>query len=130
MRVYNEHMKPTMTLIDIFKLFGLSKEVFELIPVRENEKLELVKFRDKVPVPVKGALDEPSTKIDILLQCYISKYRLDGYDLNSDMVYVTQSAGRLLRALFEDKSAEETCPGDALNFWACARWSTDGCGSA
>jgi len=100
MRVYNEHMKPTMTLIDIFKLFGLSKE-FELIPVRENEKLELVKFLDKVPVPVKGALDEPSTKINILLQCYISKYRLDGYDLNSDMVYVTQSAGRLLRALFE-----------------------------
>lgn len=77
-----------MTLIDILKLFGLSKE-FELIPVRENEKLELIKFMDKVPVPVKGALDEPSTKINILLQCYISKFRLDGYDLNSDMVYVT-----------------------------------------
>jgi pre-mRNA-splicing helicase BRR2 len=100
MAVYNEHLKPSMNIIDVFKLFGLSKE-FAMIPVRENEKIELIKFIEKVPVPVKGALDESSTKINILLQAYISKYKLDGYDLNSDMVYITQSAGRLLRALFE-----------------------------
>lgn len=89
-----------MNIIDIFRLFSLSKE-FQFIPIRDNEKLELQKFIDKVPVPVKGSLEEGSTKINILLQAYISKFKLEGYDLNSDMVYVTQSAGRLMRCLFE-----------------------------
>lgn len=59
-------MKQHMTSIDLFRLFSLSKE-FEFIPIRENEKLELVKFVERVPIPVKGSLDEPSTKINILL---------------------------------------------------------------
>jgi pre-mRNA-splicing helicase BRR2 len=54
-----------------------------------------------VPIPVKGSVDEASSKINILLQAYISKFAIDGYALNSDMVYVTQSAGRIMRALFE-----------------------------
>lgn len=66
MSVYNEHLKQTMNIIDVLKLFGMSKE-FAQVPVRENEKIELVKFIEKVPIPVKGALDEPSTKINILL---------------------------------------------------------------
>jgi pre-mRNA-splicing helicase BRR2 len=90
-----------MNIIDVFRLFALSKE-FQFIPVRENEKIELQKFIDKVPIPVKGgSLDEGPTKINILLQAYISRFKLDGYDLNSDMVYVTQSAGRIMRSLFE-----------------------------
>ena len=100
MSVYNENLKPHMNIIDVFRLFGLSKE-FQFIPIRENEKIELQKFIDKVPVPVKGALDETSTKINILLQAYISRFKLEGYDLNADMVYVTQSAGRIFRCLFD-----------------------------
>jgi hypothetical protein len=34
-------------------------------------------------------------------QAYISCLKLDGLALSSDMVYVTQSAGRLMRCLFE-----------------------------
>jgi pre-mRNA-splicing helicase BRR2 len=49
----------------------------------------LQKFIEKVPVPVKGSLDEPASKINILLQAYISQFKLEGYDLNADMVYVT-----------------------------------------
>jgi pre-mRNA-splicing helicase BRR2 len=55
-----------MNIIDIFRLFSLSKE-FAFIPIRENEKLELQKFIEKVPIPIKGTLDEPSTKVNILL---------------------------------------------------------------
>jgi pre-mRNA-splicing helicase BRR2 len=88
MSVYNENLKQQMNIIDVFRLFALSKE-FQFIPIRENEKIELVKFLDKVPVPVKGALDESATKINILLQAYISRFKLEGYDLNADMVYVT-----------------------------------------
>ena len=100
MSVYNENMKPQMNIIDVFRLFALSKEV-HFIPIRENEKIELTKLIDKVPVPVKGALDETATKINVLLQAYISRFKLEGYDLNADMVYVTQSAGRIFRCLFE-----------------------------
>jgi pre-mRNA-splicing helicase BRR2 len=77
-----------MGMIDIFRLFSLSKE-FENIPVRDNEKIELQKFIDRVPVPVKGGTEESATKINILLQAYIARFRLEGYDLNADLVYVT-----------------------------------------
>jgi pre-mRNA-splicing helicase BRR2 len=88
MQVYCDNLKPHMNMIDIFRLFSLSKE-FAFIPIRENEKLELQKFIEKVPIPIKGTLDEPSTKVNILLQSYISRFKLEGYDINSDMVYVS-----------------------------------------
>ncbi len=54
-----------------------------------------------MPIPVKGGVEESSTKINILLQAYIARFKLEGYDLNSDLVFVTQSASRIMRALFE-----------------------------
>jgi pre-mRNA-splicing helicase BRR2 len=50
---------------------------------------------------VKESIDEPSAKINVLLQAYISQLKLDGFALMADMVYVTQSAGRLMRAIYE-----------------------------
>ena len=35
------------------------------------------------------------------MQAYISQLKLEGLAMASDMVYVTQSAGRLMRCLFE-----------------------------
>ena len=35
------------------------------------------------------------------MQAYISQLKLEGLALGSDMVYVTQSGGRLMRCLFE-----------------------------
>ena len=100
MQVYLKELKPTMGTIDVLRLFALSKE-FENLIIRENEKPELQKFIDRVPIPVKGGLEETATKVNILLQAYIARFRLEGFDLNSDMVYVTQSASRIMRALFE-----------------------------
>lgn len=54
-----------------------------------------------MPVPIKGSVDDPTTKVNILLQSYISKLKLSGYALNSDMVYITQSAGRIMRGILE-----------------------------
>ena len=98
--VYNENIKPTMSVIDLFKTFSLSSE-FKYIPIREEEKLELVKIMEKVPLPIKGSHEDPSTKINVLLQAYVSRIKLDGFALNADMIYVTQSAGRIMRGLFE-----------------------------
>jgi pre-mRNA-splicing helicase BRR2 len=98
--IYNDQIKPYMGPIDLLKIFGLSYE-FKYIPIREEEKLEVAKLMEKVPYPIKGSMDEPSSKMNILLQCYISKLKLEGYTLMADMVYISQSAGRILRALFE-----------------------------
>ena len=97
---YNEHLKPTMTDIELFRLFSLSGE-FKHIGVREEEKVELAKLLDKVPIPVKEDISERSAKVNVLLQSYISRLTLDGFALMADLVYITQSAGRITRALFE-----------------------------
>ena len=100
MATYNQHLKPSMSVVDLFRIFALSEE-FKYIPVREEEKLELQKLLERVPIPVKEGVDEPTSKINVLLQAYISQLKLEGFALVADMVYVTQSAGRLLRAIFE-----------------------------
>ncbi|CAN6994735.1 unnamed protein product [Brassica oleracea var. botrytis] len=97
---YNEHLKPTMGDIDLYRLFSLSEE-FKYVTVRQDEKMELAKLLDRVPIPIKETLEEPSAKINVLLQAYISQLKLEGLSLISDMVYITQSAGRLVRALYE-----------------------------
>jgi pre-mRNA-splicing helicase BRR2 len=100
MAKYNQHLKPTMSIIELFRVFALSNE-FRLIPVRQDEKLELSKLLEKVPIPVKESVDEPAAKINVLLQAFISNLSLEGFALVADMVYVQQSAGRILRAVFE-----------------------------
>jgi pre-mRNA-splicing helicase BRR2 len=98
--VYNEHIKPNLGIIDLFRIFSLSAE-FKFIPIRDNEKMELEKLLNTVPVPIRGSKDDASSKVNILLQAYISRMKLDGYAINSDMIYVTQSAARIMRGLFE-----------------------------
>lgn len=89
MATYNEHLKPTMGDIELCRLFSLSEE-FKFVSVREEEKMELAKLLDRVPIPVKESLEEPSAKINVLLQAYISQLKLEGLSLTSDMVFITQ----------------------------------------
>ena len=63
--------------------------------------MELLKLLERVPIPIKESIEEPSAKVNVLLQSYISQLKLEGFALMADMVYVTQSAGRLMRAIFE-----------------------------
>ncbi|KAG6325404.1 hypothetical protein E4U44_005144 [Claviceps purpurea] len=100
METYNNLIQPSITTIELFRVFALSAE-FKYIPVRQDEKLELAKLMQRVPVPVKESIEESHAKINVLLQAYISRLKLDGLALMADMVYVTQSAGRILRAMFE-----------------------------
>ncbi len=51
--------------------------------------------------PFQESIEEPSAKVNILLQAYISQLKLEGFALMADMVYVTQSAARLIRAIYE-----------------------------
>ncbi|KAG9508941.1 small nuclear ribonucleoprotein helicase, partial [Fragariocoptes setiger] len=100
MKTYLQLLKPTMSEIDLFRMFSLSNE-FRNIVIREEEKLELTRLMERVPIPVKESIDQPSAKVNVLLQAYISQLKLEGLALMSDMVYVTQSAARLARAIHE-----------------------------
>ncbi len=68
---YNEHLKQTMGDIELLRLFSMSDE-FRFLVVREEEKLELVKLMDRVPIPVKEAIDDPTAKVNVLLQVHLS----------------------------------------------------------
>ena len=100
MAVYSRHMRPNMSDIELLRLFAMSGE-FSHITVREEEKLELSKLAGKVPIPVKESPNEPLAKVNILLQAYISRLKLDGFALVADMAFVQQSGARIMRALFE-----------------------------
>ncbi|KAG6332314.1 hypothetical protein ID866_6773, partial [Astraeus odoratus] len=52
MATYNQHLRPTMSTLELFRVFALSNE-FKLLPVRQEEKLELGKLLERVPIPVK-----------------------------------------------------------------------------
>ncbi|SCU85873.1 LANO_0C05798g1_1 [Lachancea nothofagi CBS 11611] len=98
--LYNRMLTEHLTSIEILRIFSRSDE-FKYIPVRQEEKVELQKLLEKAPIPVQESVDDPMAKINILLQTYISRTKLDGFALKSDMLYITQSAGRLMRALYE-----------------------------
>jgi len=100
MAIYNEHLKSTTTDIELLRIFSLSTE-FQQISVRADEKSEIEALLDRVPIPIKEGPTDPSAKVNALLQVYISKLKLDGFSLIADMVYITQSAGRIMRSLFE-----------------------------
>ncbi|XKL59609.1 hypothetical protein PGB90_000625 [Kerria lacca] len=100
MSTYDQLLKPTLSRIELFRVFSLSSE-FKNITVREEEKLELQKLMERVPIPIKESMEEPSAKVNVLLQAYISQLKLEGFALMSDMLHVTQSAERLMRAIFE-----------------------------
>ncbi|PWN30839.1 putative ATP dependent RNA helicase [Jaminaea rosea] len=100
MATYHQHLKPHLGLIELFRIFALSEE-FKYQVVRQDEKLEVGKLLERVPIPVKESLDDPAAKVNVLLQSWVSQLKLEGYVLAADMVYITQSAGRILRAIFE-----------------------------
>ena len=64
-------------------------------------------------------MEEPATKICALLQAYISRLPLEGYALNVDKVYVTQSASRIMRGLLR---AENRCEWMRYNEWMLYEW--------
>ncbi|CAL8084433.1 unnamed protein product [Calicophoron daubneyi] len=97
---YNKLLRPGLGEIELFRVFAASSE-FKHMSVRQEERFELAKLLERVPIPIKESAEEPSAKVNCLLQAYISGLKLEGFSLVSDMVYITQSAGRLIRAIFE-----------------------------
>lgn len=74
---------------------------FQQLKVREEELDELTLLADDCVTPVKIGVEDPIGKVNCLIQSYISRIRIEGFSLVSDMAYVSQNIGRIARALFE-----------------------------
>uniref|UniRef100_A0A5S6QIL1 RNA helicase n=1 Tax=Trichuris muris TaxID=70415 RepID=A0A5S6QIL1_TRIMR len=97
---YKELLKPQLSEIELIHVFSLSSE-FRRVTVREAEKVELLKLADLIRLPVEQTLLKPSDKVNVLLRTYILQLKLEGFTLQSDMEFISQSAERLFRAIFE-----------------------------
>lgn len=100
MKRFDTQIKPSFSEIELFRLFAGSEE-FKYVPVRREEKIELQKLIEKAPIPINEDVEDPLSKINILLQAYISGLTLDGFALMADMIFISQSSGRLFRALYD-----------------------------
>ncbi|KAI3631541.1 hypothetical protein MIR68_010424 [Amoeboaphelidium protococcarum] len=100
MVTYIKHMDARCGMLELFRIFAMSEE-FKFITVRLEERVEMSRLIEQVPIPVAEPAEDPLAKVNVLLQCYISQLKLELFSLMSDMIYITQSAGRLMRALFE-----------------------------
>ena len=100
MQRFNEILRPSLSEIDLLRVVCLAGE-FQDISVKEEEKQELEQLSERAPIPIKESFDEPTAKVNLLLQAYISGVSLEGYSLACDLVFIHQNAGRIIRALFE-----------------------------
>uniref|UniRef100_A0A7S1KV15 RNA helicase n=1 Tax=Percolomonas cosmopolitus TaxID=63605 RepID=A0A7S1KV15_9EUKA len=100
--MWNEKFVDSLDETGIMNILSSSKE-FENVRVRDDETEDLTNMSKNAsvcPVEVRN-IDSTEGKVNTLLQAYISHSRIKQFSLVSDCVYVTQSAGRLVRALFE-----------------------------
>lgn len=73
LREYNQHLKPTMGEIELLRVFCLADE-FKYFVVRDEEKLELARLSQRVPIPIKDSVEEPTAKTNVLLQvCFLHR---------------------------------------------------------
>ncbi|KAF6762354.1 Sec63-domain-containing protein [Ephemerocybe angulata] len=99
--IFNKEFRPRMTEADVLAMLSMSTE-FAQIQLRESEMKELEELEMSIPCQVKGGVTTSAGKVNILLQAYISRTDyLNDFALVSDMAYVAQNAGRIIRALLE-----------------------------
>ncbi|CAG8561643.1 11778_t:CDS:2, partial [Acaulospora colombiana] len=98
---FNKLFKERMTEADIFSMISESSEFADL-KSREEESEELSALKNNYCVcKMKQTIDTAPGKVNILLQSYLSKARIEDFALISDSAYVAQNASRIARALFE-----------------------------
>ena len=105
MVTFEEHLKRHMTMPDVFHMIAHASE-FENVAPREDEMVELERLRgdrrNACPIEIsKATMADKAGKVNLLLQVYVSRKRLDAFSLVADSSYVSQNASRICRALFE-----------------------------
>lgn len=100
-QTFNEMMKPTMDDAEILAMISHSQE-FEQLKVRDDEVTELHDLtKEYCQLTPQGGAENIYGKVNILLQTYLSRGRVNSFSLISDQAYITQNAIRICRALFK-----------------------------
>lgn len=73
MATYNQLLKRNLSEIELLRVFSLSGE-FRQLNVRDEEKLELQKLLERVPIPIKEGIEEPSSKVRVLESILVIQY--------------------------------------------------------
>jgi len=75
---------------------------FEQVKLRDEEVSELRRLsQNACPIEIKGGLETAHGKVNVLLQAHISRAKVKEFSLISDLNYIADNSGRILRALFE-----------------------------
>ncbi|KNZ73815.1 Putative helicase mug81 [Termitomyces sp. J132] len=98
--IFNKIFRQKMTEADVFGMLSMSTE-FDQIQVRESEGTELEMLLERIPCDVKDGANTSQGKVNILLQGAVSRETVEDFALVSDMAYVMQNGGRIVRALLE-----------------------------
>lgn len=107
--IFNEKLRCNMSEADALAVLSMATDFEQILP-RDNEVQELKRLEQKAPCEVKGACETSAGKTSVLLQAYISREYIDDFALVSDAGYVSQNAGRIIRALFEIALARRWSP--------------------
>ncbi|XP_046669965.1 activating signal cointegrator 1 complex subunit 3-like [Homalodisca vitripennis] len=102
--VFNEDIKTDEYIMhdkEIFAMISKAQE-FEQLKVRDDELDELDNLtHENCEVEVMGGSENLHGKVNILLQTFLSRGRVNSFSLMSDLSYITQNAVRIARALFD-----------------------------
>ena len=98
--ITNLRLKESMNDKQILAMISECSE-FKQIKVRDEEMAELDQLQEACVLPVTSGVENSNGKVNLLIQMYVSRERVDGFSLVSDMSYVAQNVVRIARALFE-----------------------------
>ncbi|KAK7072360.1 activating signal cointegrator 1 complex subunit [Halocaridina rubra] len=98
--VFNQFLREAMTEADILSVVSQSSEFCQM-KVRDEELTELDELHKMCEVPAAGGVENLHGKVNILLQSYISRVKVDSFSLVSDINYISDNSVRITRALFE-----------------------------
>ena len=98
--LFARYLTPTLVEEHILELIGQCAE-FDSLKVREEEVEELSNLRELVSLRIRGDETSVPFKVNLLIQGYISRYTPQAFSLVSDVNYIAQNVGRILRSLFE-----------------------------
>ncbi|XP_020291198.1 activating signal cointegrator 1 complex subunit 3 isoform X2 [Pseudomyrmex gracilis] len=98
--IFNELIQSVMTEAQIMTVISRAQE-FQQLKVRDDEMNELDNLLRECELTPEGGAENVHGKVNILMQTYLSRIRVNTASLISDQAYVTQNAMRITRALFE-----------------------------
>ena len=101
-QVFNSMLNPQGGEADALRMISMSGE-FDHLQSRDAESKELFHMKgddSRCPCEISSGIDTSHGKVNLLLQNYISRGRVEDFTLVSDTNYVAQNAARICRSLF------------------------------